>query len=216
MYLKENNLAPKKFLTVIIRTNTPKIQSQSKHSDLLNPQTISGELMRQNVQWMRKTRDIITWWTRTTKMKVLLAPEMDKEKVYAKKWVLDSLPADVQPFVVWRSTFWTVEEANSIYAQCHTVFGIEPHSLIMALTTVVPVVHARSQKHGRKGYIFRDIGLGDWLFDIDTDPTESITAALQTILKDYPGARERVKGAMKVVQDAQQKHMLYLKDSVLK
>ncbi|MDX2190044.1 MAG: polysaccharide pyruvyl transferase family protein [Bacteroidota bacterium] len=210
-YLKANGLKPQNFLSVIIRTNTPKINAQSKQGDMLNPATISGELMAENIHWMSKTRDIITWWVRNTKMKVLLAPEMDKEIKYAKEWVLDSLPPDVQKMVVWRNTFWNVDEANAIYANAHTVFGIEPHSLIMALTSGVPVVHARPQKHGRKGYMFRDIGLGEWLFDIDNDSSKVIIEALKFIVNDYSTARQKVSKSMNFVQIQQKEKMMNIR-----
>lgn len=207
VFLKENGLKAGKFLAYIPRTNTPKINAQTGKGDLLNPLTISGELMAENELWMQKTRDIISWWVRTTKMKVLLSPEMDKEIKYSKEWIYDKLDVDVQKMVVWRSTFWTVEEANAIYAQAHTVFGIEPHSLIMAMTSGVPVVHMRAQKHGKKAYMFSDLGLGEWLFDIDKDEASMAIGALKSIVDNYSQSRKKVEEAMVKVRKSQESAM---------
>lgn len=77
----------------------------------------------------------------------------------------------------------------SVYACAHSMFGIEPHSLIMGLALGVPVVHARSLAHGRKGWMFRDIGLPEWLFDIDKVSSAEITKAVMNIHQDYPAAK---------------------------
>ncbi len=210
-FLQANGLEPRKFLAVVIRTNSPKILDQAGHNDLLNPVAITEAQKEENHRWMQKTREVITWWVREKKMKVLLAPEVNKEIRYAKEWVLDSLPPDVQGNVVWRSSFWNVDEANAVYAQAHSVLGLEPHSLIMALANGVPVVHARAQKYGKKGYMFRDIGLGDWLFDIDQDSSADIIRALDGIATNYPRAKEKVAGAMQFVQQKQQEHMMVIR-----
>lgn len=201
-YLKKVGLEDQKFLAVVIRTNTKHVYDKSGGS-LMNPAQATPEQQEQDRMRMGYVRDLITTWVRATGLKVLLAPEVSKEVAQNKQKVYDLLPADVQKEVVWRDSYWNCDEAMSVYARAHSMFGIEPHSLIMGLALGVPVVHARSLAHGRKGWMFRDIGLPEWLFDIDKASSADITKAVMDIHKDYPAAKARVKKAMTFVADRQ-------------
>lgn len=205
-YLKKVGLEDGKFLAVVIRTNTKHVYDTGKGS-VMNPAQATPEQQEQDRLRLGKTRDLITTWVRETGLKVLLAPEVSKEVAQNKTGVYDQLPADVQPNVVWRDSFWNADEAMSVYARAHSMFGIEPHSLIMGLALGVPVVHARALSHGRKGWMFRDIGLPEWLFDIDAASSADITKAVMAIHRDYPAAKAKVKKAMTFVADRQKATM---------
>ena len=41
------------------------------------------------------------------------------------------------------------------------------HSPILCINNDVPAIVCRFKEQGQKGYMWDDIGLGDWLFDID-------------------------------------------------
>jgi polysaccharide pyruvyl transferase WcaK-like protein len=212
-YLKKAGLEDGKFLTVVIRTNTKHIYDTGKGT-LMNPGQPTPAQQEQDRVRLGKTRDLITTWVRETGMKVLLAPEVSKEVAQNKTGVYDQLSADIQSKVVWRDTYWNADEAMSVYARAHSMFGIEPHSLIMGLALGVPVVHARALSHGRKGWMFRDIGLPDWLFDIDTASTNDITGAVMNIYRDYPAAKAKVKKAMQFVADQQKATMQMVRKTV--
>ncbi|GAA4470853.1 polysaccharide pyruvyl transferase family protein [Nibrella saemangeumensis] len=201
-YLKKSGLDDQKFLVVVIRTNTKHIYDKSGGS-VLNPAQATPEQQEQDRQRLGKVRELITTWVRQTGMKVLLAPEVSKEVAQAKTGVYDQLPADIQSKVVWRDTFWNADEAMSVYARAHSMFGIEPHSLIMGLALGVPVVHARPLAHGLKGWMFRDIGLPEWLFEIDQTPASAMSDELMKIHQNYPLAKEKVRKAMAFVADRQ-------------
>jgi polysaccharide pyruvyl transferase WcaK-like protein len=96
------------------------------------------------------------------------------------------------------------------------MFGIEPHSLIMGLALGIPVVHASSLAHGRKGWMFRDIGLPEWLFDIDKASSAELTEAVMKIYKDYPAAKAKAQKAMAFVKDRQKESMSVIKKLILK
>ena len=205
-FLKKTGLENQKFLAVVIRTNTKHVYDTGKGS-LMNPAQPTPAQQEQDRVRMAATRDLITTWVRETGLKVLLAPEVSKEVAQNKTQVFDPLPADVQKQVVWRDSYWNADEAMSVYARAHSMFGIEPHSLIMGLALGVPVVHARSLAHGRKGWMFRDIGLSDWLFDIDKATSAEITKAVMDIHKNYPLAKEKAKKAMQFVVERQKAGM---------
>lgn len=212
-YLKKAGLEDQKFLAVVIRTNTKHVYDKSGGS-LMNPAQATPEQQEQDRQRLGKTRDLITTWVRQTGLKVLLAPEVSKEVAQNKTGVFDQLPADVQSKVVWRDTYWNADEAMSVYARAHSMFGIEPHSLIMGLALGVPVVHARALSHGRKGWMFRDIGLPEWLFDIDQASSADITRAVMNIHRDYPAAKAKVKKAMQFVAERQKAGMQVIRKNV--
>ncbi|WP_428667333.1 polysaccharide pyruvyl transferase family protein [Runella sp.] len=208
-YLKQVGLEAGKFLVVVIRTNTPHLNATGK-GDLMNPAP-SPEQQEQDRLRLDKVKDLITKWVQTTGQKVLIAPEALKETKYGKTMLYDQLEADIKPKVICRETFWSADEAMSVYARANCAFGMEPHSLIMALALGVPVVHARSLKHGRKGWMFRDIGLPEWLFEIDQASAADITGAVLNIYQDYPAAKAKVQKAMLFVKERQKASMAVVK-----
>lgn len=196
-WLKAHDLKPKEFITVTLRSNTPKIGA--KKSTSMNPANPSKEDLAQNELWTKKLREVITDWVRKTGKKVLLAPEVDKEIVHAQKMILDKLPEDVKPYVVNRDPFWNVDEAASTYAQAIAVVSMEPHSCIISLAMGTPTMHLASPRHGLKRWMFRDIGLSEWLFDIDADPADQFTRALLKIDAKPELAQSKVNRAMHTV-----------------
>ncbi|MDI3318375.1 polysaccharide pyruvyl transferase family protein [Pinibacter soli] len=203
-YMKEAGLEEKKFLAVITLTNTPPIGSKG---DPLNPVNRSPLQKKQDEDRMANVREMIIQWVRNTGYKVLLAPEANKEMQPAKEWVYDQLPEDVQSKVVWRSAFWNVSEAMSVYARAHSIFGMEPHSLIMGLTMGVPIIHAWPPSHGRKCFMFRDIGLPEWLFPVDESKAADWTNVLMQNYNNYQVAKDKVAKAMQFVHARQKDTM---------
>ncbi len=212
-FLNEHGLQEKKFLTVVIRTNTPKLGVKGT-GDLLNPGQATPEQQEKDRKRMEKIRFIITRWVKETGMQVLLAPEVNKEITYAKKWVYDELEKEVRDRVLWREKFWDVDEAMSVYARAHTVVGMEPHSLVIALAAGVPVVHIPDFNWGRKAWMFRDIGLEKWLYDIDPTSATTISDIVQDIYKNYPAAKQEVARAMKIVTDRQLASMQFIRKKI--
>lgn len=199
-YLKKHGLEDRQFITVTIRTNTPKTGT-GESGDVLNPKVRSPELIAQDEHWAGKLRSLITDWVRSTGKKVLLTPEVDKEIQPALELIWKRLPADIQKNVVHRDTFWNCDEAASIFARAHTVICMEPHSCILAMAVGTPVIHLASLKHGIKAWMFRDIGLPEWLFDIDREKPEFFSNALLRIEADYDLALEKVRRSMNFVND---------------
>jgi polysaccharide pyruvyl transferase WcaK-like protein len=195
-FLKQHQLEPKKFITVTIRTNTPKLQGGN---DVLNPRQPSPEEQAQDEHWAASLREVIAAWVQNTGLKVLLVPEVDKEIAPAKRLLLDMLPDEIKAHVVHRDTFWNVDEAASVYANAHTVISMEPHSCIIALANGTPTMHLFSRKHGVKAWMFRDIGLPEWLLDIDESKPQLAVRQLSRIHVDYELAQNKVRRAMSFV-----------------
>jgi len=197
--MRRLDLEDRKFITIQLRTTTP-----AHLPDELPPgYDPKWNLRPPNVQLDTgravKYIELIVQWVRKTGGRVLIAPEAKKEIDHNRRYLYAPLPEDVKPHVANMDHFWNVDEAASIFARAHTVICHEPHSPIIALANGTPFIHTHSAEHGPKSYMFRDIGLGDWLFDHDTTPASRMIETLFAIGADYPAARRKAAKAMEQV-----------------
>jgi len=125
-----------------------------------------------------KLRRVVTEWVRATRLKVLLCPEMTYQVELARRAVFDALPADVKPHVVCLDRYWLTDEAVSVYRRARAVVSMECHSPIMAATVGRLGVYLRQSTDTWKGQMFPDLGLDDWLIQLDTAEGGEIAARL--------------------------------------
>lgn len=145
-------------------------------------------------------REAITNIVRQTGLKVLIGHEDETEMPIGKDWVYDRLPADVQKKCVWRNTLWPLDEATGIYARAAAMVSLEMHSPIMCIGLGVPALVCRWEEQSSKGLMWRDVGLGEWLFDFDReDEVARMPGAALAMAKDLPTARARAKKAREFV-----------------
>lgn len=162
-------------------------------------------------------RAAITAVVRETKHKVLLCPEDMSQMEVGKLWVYDKLPDDVKPRVVWRERFWLTDEALSVYVRSAGVFGLEMHSPIMCVGNGIPAIVGRFAEQTSKGFMWRDIGLGDWLFDFDQEAEIArYVPAVLAMAKDPISAKAKVKKARAFVIQQQQETMATLRNALKK
>ena len=62
--------------------------------------------------------------------------------------------------------------AQSVYKRSAGLFGNEQHSPIMCIGHGIPAIVCRYKEQTSKGFMWKDIGLGEWLFDHDLDEAE--------------------------------------------
>lgn len=148
-------------------------------------------------------REMIALWVRNTGCKVIACPEMTYQIQTAKEQLIDPLPADVKRQVVWRDTYWLPDEAASIYARARAVVSVECHSPIIALANGTPALHVRQPIDSVKAQMFRDVGVADWLFEIEKTSGQELWKTLNTIHQDLPAARRRVRDVMTNVASLQ-------------
>src|SRR5206468_149699 len=141
-------------------------------------------------------RDAITAVVRQTPLKVLVCPEDMTQMAIGKELLVDKLPADVRPRVVWREKYWLTDEALSTYIRSAGLFGLEMHSPIMCIGNGIPAIVCRFAEQTSKGFMWRDIGLGDWLFDMDEDAdVAKVVPAVLALARDPAAAREKAARA---------------------
>ena len=189
-WMAKNGLEPKKFVCVILRSDAAELGSSTDDAD------VKARSVNRLSTWTAKLVDLVTQIVRTTDLKVALVPEVEKEIWGAKSLIFEKLPDDVKKRVVHRDTWWVSDEACSVYAAAHSMVAMEPHSVIMALAAGTPAIHFFSPVHGTKAYMFRDIGLAEWLIDIDAEPVSHVMHEVGRIADDYPLAQHKVARAM--------------------
>jgi polysaccharide pyruvyl transferase WcaK-like protein len=212
-FLAANGLVEKQFLCCIPRLRyTPywKIKAgrafdQTKHD--------RNEELKEHDH--APLRDAIAAVTRQTKLKVLLCPEDQSQMEVGRELLYDKLPDDVKAKVVWREKYWLTDEALSTYVKSAGLFGLEMHSPIMGIGNGVPALVGRFAEQTSKGFMWRDIGLGDWLFDFD-HPADlaRLTPTVLSIAQNPTAAAEKVAAAQHVVRQRQQRMVSVLRDAL--
>lgn len=164
---------------------------------------------------MAPLRQAITAVARQTDMKVLICPEDKTQMAIGKEMLLDKLPEDVKSRVVWRESYWLTDEAVSTYVRSAGLFGLEMHSPIMCIGNGVPAIVCRFDEQTSKGFMWRDIGLDSWLFDMDSP--EQVARIVRTVLemaKDPEAAKAKAETARGVVRERQKRMVTVLADAL--
>lgn len=149
-------------------------------------------------------RQAIEAVVRRTTMKVLVCPEDQSQMAIGREMLVDPLPEDVKARVVWRENFWLTDEAVSTYVRSAGLFGLEMHSPIMCIGNGVPAIVCRFKEQTSKGFMWRDIGLGEWLFDMDVeDEVARLVPAVLALATDPQGAKAKAAKALEYVKERQ-------------
>ena len=213
-FLKANGLEERKFLCCLSRLRfTPYWTIPEKKRPFDADRHARNEAMKEHDH--APLREAITAVVRETDLKVLLCPEDMTQMAVGKENLYEKLPADVKRRVVWREKFWLTDEALSVYVRSAGLFGSEMHSPIMAVGNGIPAIVCRFEEQTSKGFMWRDIGLGDWLFDLDNEKDiERIPETVLAMAKDFDAAQEKTDRARKFVLQQQKETMAVLKDQL--
>jgi hypothetical protein len=214
-YLKAAGLEPGKFLCCIgrlrytpywkIRGTRMTAEDDRKHA--------RNEAMKEHDH--APLRAAIAAVVKETGLKVLLCPEDMSQMAVNKELIYDRLPADVKRGVVWREGYWLTDEALSVYVRSAGVFGNEMHSPIMAVGNGVPAVVCRFAEQTTKGLMWRDIGLGDWLFDLDEEKDRGrLPGTVLKLAADPAAAKATAAAARAFVRKRQAETMKVVADSL--
>lgn len=205
-YLQANGLEDGKFLCCLSRLRyTPYWTIPSKKRAIDSKRHARNEAMKEHDH--HALREAIIAVVRESPLKVLLCPEDMTQMAVGKEMFYDQLPADVKERVVWRKDFWLTDQALSTYRRSAGLFGSEMHSPIMAVGNGMPAIVCRFEEQTSKGFMWRDIGLGDWLFDLDVEADHArIKPAVFELAKHPEAARAKTAKARARVAGLQ-KHM---------
>ena len=208
-FLQKNGLETGKFLCCIPRyRNTPywKIKPGSAFDEKKHAR---NEAMKEHD--LGPLREAIVAVVRQTPMKVLVCPEDASQMEIGREMLVDKLPGDVKAKVVWRPDYWLTDEALSTYVRSAGLFGAEMHSPIMCIGNGIPAIVCRWAEQTSKGLMWRDIGLGDWLFDMDQEEEiPRVVPAVLALAKDPATAKAKALKARDFVQQRQRETMALL------
>jgi hypothetical protein len=210
-YLAQNDLEDGQFLCCIPRyryvpewviPRKNKVIDQAKHDH--------------NQKWKEHDhaplREAIIQVVRGTSMKVIICPEDETQIELGKEMLFDKLPEDVRARSIWRSDFWLTDEALSIYVRSAGLFGNEMHSPILCVGNGIPAIVCRWDTQTSKGMMWRDIGLGDWLFDFDNEAdVKAMPGAVLAMAKNPVAAKAKAATAREFVQQRQRETIEVLK-----
>ncbi len=149
-------------------------------------------------------RAAITALITQTDFKVLLCPEDTSEMAVEKELIYDRLPEPMRRRVVWRPDYWLTAEALSVYRHSAGLFGHEMHSPIMCIGQGIPALVGRWAEQTTKGFMWRDIGLDEWLIDFDREEDIArLGPAVLSLAKDPAAARAKAARAQAFVAKRQ-------------
>jgi len=211
-FRKANGLEEGKFLCCIPRLrSTPYWRIRGKPMTALDEQKHKrNEAMKEHDH--APLREAIIAVTQQTALKVLLCPEDQSQMAVGKEMIFDKLPDRVKVNVVWRERYWLTDEAVSTYVRSAGLFGNEMHSPIMCIGHGVPAIVCRWKEQTSKGFMWRDIGLGDWLFDLDIEAdVKRVVPAVLALALDPAGAKAKATRAREFVWQRQRDTMAVLK-----
>jgi len=198
-FMKQHKLQNRKFITVTIRTSRQGFIDQKREE-----------------AHAAKLREMIKTWVEQTGHDVLICPEVRFEIEPARRLIYDRLPPEVLRHVRFKDDFWLPDEAFSVYARAEAIVSMEMHSIILAMAAGTPVIHPRFAEAGRKAWMLEDLGVGQWLFDIDKEPAAKFTAELLAINKDFDAALATLAKAMTVVHKRQAETMAVVRKAIHK
>lgn len=213
-FLKANGLEEGKFLCCLSRLrHTPYWTIPEKKRAYDARKHERNEAMKEHDH--RSLREAIIAVVRETPLKVLLCPEDQTQMAVGKEMFWDKLPNEVRKRVVWRDRFWLTDEALSTYVRSAGLFGSEMHSPIMAIGNGIPAIVCRFEEQTSKGIMWRDIGLGDWLFDLDkAEEHKGIGPAVLAMAKDPEAAKAKAAKARAFVERRQRETIAVLAKQV--
>lgn len=214
-FLKASELEPGKFLVAIPRwRNTPRwtLAGRPPAGDEVEREKTNHRLKERD---HAPVREAMVAFVRETGLKVLVCPEDMTQMSIGKEQLVDPLPADVKKRVVWREQFWNTDEALSTYVRSVGLLSMDMHSPILAVGNGVPAVHLRFKEQTSKGIMWKDVGLGDWLFDLDAGVDGAkLAAAVLGFATDPKAAKAKVESALAVVRKRQRETMAVVREAL--
>lgn len=214
-FLRANDLEDGKFLSCIPRMRwTPYWEIRGTPMDArARERHARNEAMAEHDH--APLREAITAVVRETPLKVLVCPEDLSQMAVGRRWIVDKLPADVRGRVVWRESFWLTDEALSTHLRSAGMFGLEMHSPIMCIGNGVPAIVCRFAEQTSKGIMWRDIGLGEWLFDFDDEEEiKRLVPAVLGLAGNPDAAQAKAAKARAFVEQRQQETMAVVQRSL--
>jgi hypothetical protein len=220
-FMREKGLEYKKFICVVPRLRVTPYYRIAPNLRF-NPSPWSDEKIREvdalnnkhKEKDHAKARSAMITWINQTGNQVLLCPEMIHNMEIFDELLFDPLPDNIKKKVLKREDFWKTDEAAAIYKNATAVISFECHSPILSYVQGTPAFYLRQPEDTIKGQMYYDIGLSDWVFEIEGTEGANITNRLMDVYNDYPKARNYLESAMDYVRKLQRESMSKIRNAV--
>lgn len=202
-YLRANGLEEGKFLCCIPRYRWTPFWTLHPDRPVDQAKLARSEAMKEHDH--APHREAIIRLVREAGVKVLITHEDQTQIALGKEVLYDPLPADVKKHVVWRDSYWLTDEALSVYVRSLGLFGNEMHSPILCIANGVPAIVGRWDEQTNKGFMWRDLGLDEWLFTLDDEARLArLPETVLALAKDPAAAKAKAENARQIVLAKQQ------------
>lgn len=212
-FLKQHNLETGKFLCCIPRLRYTPYWTIKEGRAFDEKKHARNEEMKDHDH--APLRQAIIEVVNNTDLKVLVCPEDRTQMAVGKEMIIDKLPEHILKRVVWRPDYWLTGEAVSVYVRSAGLFGNEMHSPIMCIGHGVPAIVCRFDEQTTKGFMWEDIGLGEWLFDLDSiEDYERLPSTVLDIAQNPEAAKAKAAKAKAFVEQRQLETMKTLRKAL--
>lgn len=193
-FSEEHNLTPGEYLVFVPRLDVHRFRDDQRE-----------------IEHGRQARELISSWVRTTGYPVVIMHETIGDIEPAHELILDQLPHDVRAKTFFQPEYWLPDDCQAIFSQARLLISLEMHSVIMGLAAGVPSFHPYFRQAGLKQWMLKDLGLEDWLFDIDDRPVEELINAAIDVSVNFETARDRAIKAGDLALSIQAERMSTIK-----
>ena len=193
-YLRDNGLEPGKFICVIPRLRYTPADFDDDHFYYKDPkrQLPSEEHLESD---MKKMRQVIAEVVEKSGLKVLICPEMTYQVPMGRRYLYEPLPGKIKERVVLKREYWITDEAQTIYASAHSLVSMEMHSPIIFITAGKPAILLRQAEDTFKGQMWRDLGMQNWILELNVSGADEISRHVFEIVNSYPEALRQAEKA---------------------
>ncbi|MCO8121587.1 polysaccharide pyruvyl transferase family protein [Stieleria sp. TO1_6] len=212
-FLKQHQLETGKFLCCIPRLRYTPYWTIKENAAFDPEKNRRNEQMKEHDH--APLRQAIIDVVKHTDLKVLVCPEDRTQMKVGKEMIYDKLPSNLLERVVWKPNYWLTGEAVSTFVRSAGLFGNEMHSPIMCIGHGIPAIVCRFAEQTTKGFMWDDIGLGEWLFDLDDESSvQRIAPTVLAMATDPQGAKAKAEQARRFVVQRQRETMDQLKSDL--
>ena len=157
---------------------------------------------------------IIQRWIDETGLPVVIAPEQLSEVRTAKRQLYPLLSDTAKKKCILIDKYWKPEQAKALLLKSRLLVAMAHHSTYMSIPEGVPTIHVYPRQQGRKVHMFKDIGLGDYLFEMWEAPLQKIIDCMLKIHSDWDKAFKSTSRAGKFLKKRGLESMQIIKDEL--
>ena len=144
---------------------------------------------------MQLLADYIEKITLENNLDVIIAPEMTYQIEMSSRHLIPRLSKNCRRRVRTVDEYWPLDVACSVYERASLVVSMEMHSPILSVARGTPAILIRQPTDTCKGQMWRDVGLAQWMFEIDETQADALVLTTRQILSEPNDTMRRVASA---------------------